>query len=362
MNVVISKVTGSSDSKNAGAKAPKDICAICECNGWYPVRMIVPSSEQNKLIFSVRSVFSILTQWKKVKNSGAKIILYQHPMYWGSIGTSVVSKIIKKLNQEGVSTIVLIHDLECLRYQNLSHQNKEYNPRVEESEISILNAATAIICHNACMKKVLVKLGIEQEKVISINIFDYLCNLKKGSSIPNINDADIAIAGNLNPQKCGYIYKLANENPEVKISLYGIGLDETLQTGNMRYRGSYTPEELPQKLDAKYGLVWDGPEITTCCGPFGEYLKYNNPHKLSLFMAAGIPVITWKEAAIADFVKEQNVGILVDSLCNLKNVLDKVTDEEYETMKKNAEKISLKVKEGYYSKTALDKAVKRCIK
>lgn len=79
-------------------------------------------------------------------------------------------------------------------------------------------------------------------------------------------------------------------------------------------------------------------------------------------MAAGIPVITWKEAAIADFVKEQNVGILVGSLCNLKNELDKVTDEEYEIMKKNAEKISLKVREGYYFKTALDKAVKLCIK
>lgn len=362
MNVVISKVTGSSDSKNAGAKAPKDICMICEYEGWNSVQMIVPSSEQGKIVFSVKSIYSIFTQWKSIKKGGAKIILYQHPMYWGSVGTAVVSKIIKKLKQEGIFTIVLIHDLEYLRCQNLLYQNTEYNHRVKESEISIMNVATAVICHNDCMKESLIKQGIESEKVIAINIFDYLCNLKEEFPTRNTNDTDIAIAGNLNPKKCDYIYKLASENPNLKISLYGIGLDETLQTGNMRYRGSFSPEELPQKLDAKYGLVWDGPEITTCCGPFGEYLKYNNPHKLSLFMAAGIPVITWKEAAIADFVKEQNVGILVDSLCNLKNELDKVTDEEYEIMKKNAEKISLKVREGYYFKTALDKAVKLCIK
>ena len=75
-------------------------------------------------------------------------------------------------------------------------------------------------------------------------------------------------------------------------------------------------------------------------------------------MAAGIPVIVWKKAAIAEFVKEQNIGILIDSLFELKNILDRVTDKEYETMKKNAENIKVKVSEGYYIKMALNKAMK----
>ncbi|NRO11242.1 Beta-1,6-galactofuranosyltransferase WbbI [Lactobacillus helveticus] len=46
----------------------------------------------------------------------------------------------------------------------------------------------------------------------------------------------------------------------------------------------------------------------------GNYLRYNDPHKLSLYLASGIPVIIWKKAAEAKFVEENKVGITVDSL------------------------------------------------
>lgn len=120
----------------------------------------------------------------------------------------------------------------------------------------------------------------------------------------------IAIAGNLSPEKCSYIYKFIENNPELKINLYGVGYKGRSEYSNAEYHGSFSPEELPSKLDSAYGLVWDGPEITSCSGDFGKYLRFNNPHKLSLYMAAGIPVVTWKQAAIADFVEKHQVGLL----------------------------------------------------
>ena len=53
-------------------------------------------------------------------------------------------------------------------------------------------------------------------------------------------------------------------------------------------------------------------------------------------MSAGIPVITWEKAAIADFVKEHQVGIVVDSLMELSSVLNEITEEQYAKMKINA--------------------------
>lgn len=103
------------------------------------------------------------------------------------------------------------------------------------------------------------------------------------------------------------------------------------------------PEELPEKLEAKYGLVWDGLEITSCEGTFGQYLKYNNPHKFSLYMAAGIPVITQRKAAIANFIIENKVGIVVDNLENIKNVIENISSEEYETMCENTKKLVIKL-------------------
>lgn len=139
----------------------------------------------------------------------------------------------------------------------------------------------------------------------------------------------------------------------MKINLYGVGYERKSEYSNAEYHGSFSPEELPGKLDSAYGLVWDGPEITSCSGNFGEYLMYNNPHKLSLYMAAGIPVITWKQAAIADFVEKYQVGIVVDSLVDLSKVLDQILEKRYAVMKVNAEAIGEKLRKGFYFRRAL---------
>ena len=75
--------------------------------------------------------------------------------------------------------------------------------------------------------------------------------------------------------------------------------------------------------------------MLTCSGNTGEYLKYNNPHKLSLYMASGLPVIVWKKSAIAEFVLSNNVGIAVDSIFEIKDNINKITDEQYADMRKN---------------------------
>lgn len=63
----------------------------------------------------------------------------------------------------------------------------------------------------------------------------------------------------------------------------------------MIWHGSFKPEESPEHLQG----VWDGDSVDTCAGNTGAYLRYNNPHKTSLYLACGMPVIVWKEAAIA---------------------------------------------------------------
>ena len=58
-------------------------------------------------------------------------------------------------------------------------------------------------------------------------------------------------------------------------------------------------------------------------------MRYNNPHKTSLYLSSGIPVITWSQAAIADFIKQHNVGIVIDDLNRIDEVLANVTKDQY---------------------------------
>ena len=89
------------------------------------------------------------------------------------------------------------------------------------------------------------------------------------------------------------------------------------QYPNINYHGSFGVDEIPSKLTRGFGLVWDGDSLDGCRGQSGQYLRYNNPHKLSLYLSSGLPVVIWTGAAEAGFVREHGVGLCVDSLNDL---------------------------------------------
>ena len=173
------------------------------------------------------------------------------------------------------------------------------------------------------------------------------------------DNPSIAIAGYLAKEKSGYIYKILDKkNKNLVINLYGNKYDETIKKEHMVYHGSFTPEELPNYLIGDFGLVWDGLEANSCVGNTGEYLKYNNPHKTSLYLSSNMPVIVWKKAAIADFIIKNNVGIVVDNLFELEEKISSITLKEYEQICKNTQIISKQLKEGYYFYKALETCLK----
>ena len=89
-------------------------------------------------------------------------------------------------------------------------------------------------------------------------------------------------------------------------------------------------------------------------------MRYNNPHKVSLYIVSKLPVIMWKEAALADFVVKNHLGIVVDNLLELPRYLEQVTTEEYAEMKTSLEVYSDRLRSGYFTIKALDKAESRC--
>ena len=335
MNTYIVRNNSCGSGKNAGAKAPNDINTICQELGWHKFAMKMASRGMKKIFYSV---LCTPFQWMELGRLSKGYVLYQYPTYGSTKIASIMIPIIQKIF--GSKIIVLIHDLESLRY----HKSNR--------EVQLIDSCSYVICHNHRMKDYLISKGVSSVKIVELGVFDYLC--EKTQKIQNnpIKNS-VAIEGNLSPDKCRYIYKFVENNPALKIDLYGVGYEKKAEYSNAEYHGSFSPEELPIRIDSAYGLVWDGPEIASCSGNYGEYLKYNNPHKFSLYMAAGIPVITWKQAAIADFVKKYQVGIVVDSLINLSDTLNQISDEQYITMKTNAETIGTKLKEGFYLKKAL---------
>lgn len=342
INYLISEDNGLHN--HAGSKARNDVedfldsidIKILKVNKFFNSQGII-----NKIkIVNIMSSdwFKIITQVKKDQN-----IIIQYPLESPKNIVNFFVKCTKKIKK--AKFIAIIHDLESLRFDS----KRKYE------EIKYLNEFKYIIVHNEKMKEYLINLGIEESKFIVLEVFDY--KVGKINTIIRELKNEVAIAGNLADIKSGYIYKLHNINTTTKFNLFGPNYKGNTSE-NINYFGQFPPEKIPEVLEGSFGLVWDGSEIESCTGITGKYLRYNNPHKLSLYIISQLPIVIWEKAAMADFIKKEKIGIVVKSLEEIEHKINNLSDEEYRNMLSNINKISQNLKEGYYIKKAVQESIK----
>ena len=331
--------------KNAGNKARNDVEEIVKREGYQALVLSVDNwyemSTLKAQLHKSKAFGQALNQLKQGDE-----LLIQFPMLHHSFFTT---HHVKKAQRKGVKVHFIIHDLEALRYINVENFPLKHKIRIQIQESGLLDAADGIIAHNPIMKSVLVDKGVAEDKIVSLGIFDYL--------IPNFQEKTgftknqpIIVAGNLAQEKAGYLYSLP---AEPAYNLYGVGFDESRALENETYFGSFLPDELPAALEGGFGLVWDGDSAETCSGVFGEYLRYNNSHKASLYLASGFPLVVWKQSALSHFVLEKGCGIAVESLHDLKETIDNLSDADYQDLVDNAKRVGQEIRDGHYLKTAL---------
>ncbi len=331
---------------HAGSKATADVAGIADKMGFKSLYVDMDTTDTTKLS-KIKRQIGYLRDYKKIKREIPKdaVVLLQHPFHHKQLTRNRTLRYLKK--NKNVKFISLVHDVEELRkFRDNNYYRNEFDVMLE--------LADTIIVHNERMKAFFVSKGVKAHKVIVLEIFDYL--QEGNSEVPKF-EKSITIAGNLDTTKCGYVGELSKLK-NTKIKLYGSNFDERMKEyTNINYYGSFPPEEIPKKLNGGFGLVWDGSSIDGCVGDSGQYLKYNNPHKLSLYLSSGLPVIIWNDAAEADFVRSNNVGICVNSLKEFDENLSEITEEAYTEMVQNIKEIGEKLRSGYYATTAINKAL-----
>lgn len=334
------------NAKNAGNKARNDVESIVKSQGFQALILSVDNwyemSTAKAQIHKAKAFSHSLNRL----NEGDELLI-QFPMLHDSFFTT---SLVKKARRRGVKIYCIIHDLDTLRFMNGQAVPLKHRIRMKIQESGLLGSADGIIAHNPIMKSVLVDKGIAADKIVSLDIFDYL--------IPNFQEKTgltknqrIIVAGNLAQEKASYLYSLP---AEPAYNLYGVGFDENRALANETYFGPFLPDELPAALEGGFGLVWDGDSAETCSGVFGEYLRYNNSHKASLYLASGFPLVVWKQSALSHFVLENGCGIAVESLHDLKATIDNLSDTDYQDLVENTKRVGKGIRDGHYLLTALN--------
>ena len=252
---------------------------------------------------------------------------------------------------KGTHTIALIHDLGSFRRRKLT----------VAQEIARLSHASYVIASNQAMRQWLVSNGLKS-KTGALGLFDYLSDARPEHSGKASADGAISIAyaGSLARRKNSFFLQLPADAYGLTWHIYGnMGdMPELAQHGHMVFHGFTPSEEFIKHAEGTFGLVWDGDSLDTCRGSFGEYLRYNSPHKVSFYLRAGLPVIVWSGAAVAPIVKNRGIGLCIDSLKQLPETLKALKPGELDTMRNNVATVANQLSQGAFLTEALSQAVK----
>ena len=149
-----------------------------------------------------------------------------------------------------------------------------------------------------------------------------------------------------------------------KLNIYGNrnGLPGLEDSDSIQVHDFMKSEDFIANVDGDFGFVWDGDSLDTCSGSFGEYLRWNSPHKVSFYLRAGLPIIVWKEAAVAPIIKSEGIGICISNIAELNDILQSITVEEMQKMRENVSRVSKDLSNGAFLSKAVSDGMEKLMK
>ena len=328
------------------------------------------------------------------------IVIFQSPT-WN--GWEFDAEFVAKLKDLRVKLVIFIHDVIPLMFRDNAYLMPTY--------MEMFNQADVIIAPSQQMVNRLCEAGLTVEKILIQEFWDHPHNLSLNQPVFK---KEIFFAGSLTrfPELQNWVYEtplrvFTNEpksNPEANLVIEGWKRNEELLmelskggfglVWNTQYNdgenvdyyemnishklstylaagipvivpntlsnshlieGWKRNEELLMELSkGGFGLVWntqynDGENV--------DYYEMNISHKLSTYLAAGIPVIVPNTLSNSHLIEERGLGFAVNSLEEANQLVQNMAPESYQEISSRAQGFAFLLKEGYITKKLLIDAI-----
>ncbi|NVO87746.1 galactofuranosyltransferase [Lactobacillus rhamnosus] len=261
------------------------------------------------------------------------VVVFQVPTY---ADPAVEKAVVELVHKQGAVIIAFVHDVEYLRFPDSYDKNEVLN---------FLKSFDALIVGTQLVKETLANDGVTIPMIPS-GPWGYrqpIAYRRPGFS------KVLHYAGNFVDRKAGF---LQNVPENIHIKVYGSADGSTDLpfdlAASVEYLGSYRQEELALALNDGYGLIWDENKDHQ----YDPYARINMTHKLSLYLSLGLPVVAFNQTAIGRYVSENGLGIAIDSLDNLANIIDGITEDDYNRMADKVASISGLIRSGRHNQMA----------
>ncbi|MBQ2954571.1 MAG: glycosyltransferase [Clostridia bacterium] len=326
----------------AMSKARLDVQRFAAEAGYAPAKVAAEATAGGNRWRQLCLGVKVFRDWFRlfVKLNWEDLLLVQYPVFPVKAGW-LIRFMLHMVQWKGARTAAIVHDLDSLRLLG--------GDAARWSDQEILPAFDRLIVHTPAMRDYLAAQGIPAQKMAVLGQFDYFTP----ALMPERRlSMEVCYAGNLRKDKAGWLY--AMPRTKLKWHLWGTGWKGRKSRQDLIHHGQAAPEVLPARLEGSFGVVWDGSSISTGRGAYGAYMMLNAPHKLSLYLAAGMPVVVWSRSAEADWVLSAGVGLAVESLADLPRVISALTPQAYEAMVQAARREGMALRNGQRLLAALE--------
>ncbi|MDF2809086.1 MAG: beta,6-galactofuranosyltransferase [Microvirga sp.] len=271
----------SMDDLRGGAKAKLDVYRILSENGFI--------SSNLKICEKVPQINRILELMRLLALPRTTDVVFQFPNY------NRFNKFASFLTSLRHRVLFVVHDVDSIR-DVPNHQS-----------LSILKRSHGCIVSGNLWRTA--EMQALDLRVQPLECWDYL------TSAPATGEwspaGKVLYAGSLSADKAAWLY---DDRRQLPLYLAGVNYDLSRKLEADVFLGPFSSDCPSFPADVSWGVVWDGDSPFELAGKAGHYQWFNQPHKFSMYIAIGLPIICCKAAAMAQVVEKYGVGLCVDSL------------------------------------------------
>lgn len=265
-------------------------------------------------------------------------VIYQTPTW---AGMDIENEVVRLLKQRGANVIAFVHDIEYVRFPDRFQKN---------GQIDYYNQFTGLIVATEPQRQRLMADGVRVPIIVS-GPWSYL--QERPLVAPSYSQR-VHYAGNLVSWKSGFLSRLG---ADTRIEVYGSNnmehdLGYSLGAG-VNYHGSLTQVELTERLSNGFGLIWDEDDH----GHYTDYALTNMPHKFSLYLSLGMPIIGKRGSVVGQLIERFTLGWVLDDISALAELVAGIDQHSYDRHVAQSMQAGRLVRSGRYTQLAALKAI-----